>query len=258
MKSTSSRSGEWRIGIRHDGELLLNSNYSGVVIRNVEGDHPWAPDIYDPRILGVNNGPRITLYAEDELFPSGLGWASLVEIETQLQFEHHESPVTASHVRWHYDAKYASDFWISNQPHFPIHQMNIQSGRDRYRCYYDDDSPIPNRIVNELLENDGTVKRHVDMRIVSLDTESSIDESNFKIDRLEMDIGEQVSDSRIRRVIGFWDGEKIVETQEAAFKNAASSNAQAANTDSETNPYVVSLAIGVIALAALVAWRRFG
>jgi RNA polymerase sigma factor (sigma-70 family) len=162
--------------------------------------------VFDPRCLGISTA----LFVEHTIEKT-LAFFKRATNVTLLGKEHVES-----HLAWHiqlrfnFDYKYDCDFWID-----ALHPMRVLKGEENLpgnrrvtlSRYSDTDvkDPLPLEVRN--IDYRDSVPRY-ETRIVRRSTRynAPIDPINWTLDGLHMKIGTDVSDSRNRRILGYWTG----------------------------------------------------
>ena len=87
---------------------------------------------------------------------------------------------------------------------------------------------------------------------VSLDTSVTPPEETFGLKGLEIPVGEMVTDERINRLLGYWNGSEIVKNRSDAVKQAAAVEADGNRPRTMNWPLILGIAIDAMVLALAI------
>jgi hypothetical protein len=169
--------------------------------------------LFDPRLLGIGD------VSVNDTFESRLPYRraneiKLVGVESLAGVStHHVSLKPHPEVEFHY--------WIEESKGFRLHRFEYRAS---YRTEltvseFGREGPIPTSVTTKSFLPDGRMSREVRIDVSHAEFNCKVDSKVGTIDSLGIPPGTAISDERIHQRIGFWDGEKLVDTYEAAIGN---------------------------------------
>lgn len=160
---------------------------------------------FDPRTLGL-----------DELFPTSADTTvrQLLGIETCDRAEVVGREELKGIRTWHVKAQWGvitSDFWIE-EPSFRVHKLVLQGSNihTEINSEFDLDNktlPFPNRV--EAIRNEPGRWYRRKVTVKSFEVGKPIPAARFTMKSLDLPVNTMINDYRIKRITGYWDGEKL-------------------------------------------------
>ena len=204
--------------------------------------------MFDPRTLGISVWFDITTNVANYL---GYRDAKAVDLIGEEEVEGHR----AWHVRVSDKRKQEKHFWIGDAPGYLVYKSELIGGNSRWVLTSEmagagEGNPLPVKVVAREYGQDGALEHE---RVFTLDRAAydvAVNPNNWTVAGLGMAVGETVTDVRIHRVIGHWDGEGLTESYTKALaKSRANRSAQLRWRMLATGPR------DAVVGATAVAWR---
>jgi len=204
----------------YDGSVVLqyreqDRKGGSTVIRDpAKGDYGY---VFDPRILGLSPNLSFRDMVEHSLADGRAENVRLVGKET-----------VEGHAAWHVEVQWPApnpwtrDYWIDADQ--PTHVLKTRTGpRDIVVARYDEghnDDPLPTEVVEMSYQGNTP---WIETRIVRRNSHyhGSIDPDTWTLAGLGMPVGTPVSDIRIPRRIGYWNGTGLSKDSVAPASRAA-------------------------------------
>lgn len=194
-----------------NGSEAIIYNGNSVIIRNL--DSGTADHLYDPRLLGIT-----TSYIWYETFQSALPYrkSSKIELIGQEKIEDKD----AYHVRLIQpvrDQKRIIDLWIDAKNNFRVYRYEeCSEPREMRNCgitrsfyEYDNYPYLPSRVETEDYVN-GNLRFKTMTQIIYAEANVKIPETTWSLAGMEIPKNTPVSDVRISKLIGYWDGKRLI------------------------------------------------
>jgi hypothetical protein len=114
-------------------------------------------------------------------------------------------------------------YWIEDREGFRVHRFRIESLNGlpvSVDSFYDEKStgPIPSRVIHREHMKDGKLKRETRFEVTKAEFNKPITSNVGTLGSLDPALGDAVSDERIGRRLGYWDGEGLTEDRAEAIK----------------------------------------
>ena len=209
--------------IRNDEHLYLNRS-EGDATRDLPYSKEGGVFGFDPRLLGVvstlapNPTVRSNLYATERAAPE------LIERDVDID------GTLTQHVRWAFRPSQkasgpAMHYYISNDTGFPVLKTVGWYPNNYWKCSYGENLPLPDRADSYRVGPDGEETLRASFVVAECELYAPIDRQTFTLPNLGLSIGEELHDSNLLSRLGYWDGEKLVESQSEAYSFAAANGA---------------------------------
>lgn len=249
--------GKWRED--HIRSIWDGNNFSqygeslGASFRSHSGGTPEF--VIDPRLLGLIDSHFVLATLADSL-PYRV--AKTISVVGDERVDGH----LCWHVRLIYPDKIEHHYWIEDQEEFRVHRaVNNDGFRTITIESHYDASVVKQLPVRETTREvrEGRVVNEVIITVNEATLGVEIAPSTFTWASMGMPAGEAVSDERIGRRLGYWDGEKVVEDYGEAIKTGRQLQQRAdrqkwyGNIGRVFAGVVVALAAGLLAMRF---WRR--
>jgi thiol-disulfide isomerase/thioredoxin len=196
----------------YDGKQLMR--YSKNQSTSVGDLNPSpALNAFDPRILGLSHMPRPSETLHSDLTPRPNESVTLVGREE-----------VGGNPAWHVLIGGAGDgrdlerhFWIEPPPGHRVYRTDMRSKLGRGEVISEYGLPgggerLPIRVTARRNDPDGTLVQELIIERKKSEFDVPIDPKTWTFAGLGMPVGEPVTDHRVKRVIGYWDGQRLSET----------------------------------------------
>jgi len=170
--------------------------------------------IFDPRCVGLTTFLNVDGSVE----------SCLVAKKAKLVGEESIDGIPAFHVCVEFDSGVSLDYWIDKDR--PERLIQHTYGLDIVKSRFDEvnlNDPIPVE-VNTMSFRNGTLEYSSQLLRSKVSYNVPVDQTNFSLAGLGMPVGTEVSDNRIHRMIGYWNGfglsENLPKTSELSPTNS--------------------------------------
>lgn len=156
--------------------------------------------------------------------------------------------------------KSTSTFWIE-EPSFRVHRRRVESAQidEETESWYsplDLKSPYPERVQTTRTDRHPQgISWKINWRLSNLDTGTPISPTRFTVAAMDVPVGTPLSDYRINRIVGYWDGQNVSPEPVGPVVHSESASGEATNSERSWGAIILG-AIVVLSLALLVVWWR--
>jgi hypothetical protein len=200
--------------------------------------------VFDPRTVGLTNIHTASASVE------GLLWLDRYDSIQLISSDEVVDGVQTSRIKLTMD-NMVSELWIS-EPGFRVHRRTAvlsEMEETTINSTYDannSDSPFPTQVAIQT-SVDGSKVEHL-LHVVAIDLDAKISPERFKIDSMNLPVNTMVNDYRVNRIVGYWDGQKIVD--EPTPGGVAPTDIASDGT-SAFKPWLIGVNLVVVALLAV-------
>jgi|SRR5579885_1436133 len=187
--------------------VIYDGSTKRIEIRNLNEQH--LMQFFDPRIMGLVPY-YFWHYTVEDAIPYQKATVQMIG-EEQIN----------DHKTWHVSLVlkdpngYRMDFWIDDR--FRVYRED-ENGVQTFSFYENKDYPwLPSRVDGKEYGTNGVVTEERQCVILEAKANVKLPTNVWTIAGLSPPRGATVSDVRIRQRIGYWDGQKIVQTLDAAL-----------------------------------------
>jgi hypothetical protein len=258
--------GKWRETtnrVIYDGTQMIAASS---LATNINLDKPAGPGLaqyglfFDLRALGlfITGGAEETVESSLEVnvpnAASVLGREKIGDRDAWhviLRFHHTEGSQIEKHL------------WIGDQEGFPVYRTVNKEGSRVYRqvdCEYRD--PIKTNVLpikvrrQDDIEGNGVARLEMALEEVKAEYGAEVNAEEFTLASLKPAIGASITDRKLMRIVGYWDGTGITTDLAAVerIKRIASSDSQGVVTVSRIGPFIALGVLAVIVILASMGW----
>lgn len=232
-----------------DGTNLCQQSYSGSAsyLDHTKGNSEL---VFHPRLLGL-----------DPYYQPGHTVSHFLRFDDESKVTLVAGEVINEISTWHVLVKPYPDvvihYWIEDREGFRVHRCRLEdlSGFRVLDSYYDERSPgpIPSRVIDREYRKDGKVWRETRFEVTKAQFNKPGNPYVGTLASLDLKPGDEVSDERIGKRLGYWDGQGVTEDYTRAVQLGQAR--VSGETGEEGQPrwlYPLLAALGLIVLSGVI------
>jgi hypothetical protein len=113
------------------------------------------------------------------------------------------------------DPDWVEHYWIDDREGFHVHRYRREDlgGNTVIDSFYDERSagPIPSRVIHREYRKDGKLWREIRFEVTKAQFNKPVNPNVGTLASLDLKPGDEVSDVRLGKRVGYWDGQGVTE-----------------------------------------------